>query len=298
MRSGKAVVALCLIALCVITGWGYFKHSAGVTPSSHQLAKQQSNIALTKFTSPKPSVDIPRLQSQLTKVSSVRGSHVDRPIITGSTDKLVLSTAITYYFDYFYSVHSQFSKAELLALFTADVQQQYPENYQAELIRLFRQFIAFKQSFAQALDTMSEHDVSFIMSHPNNFQALKRGIQQQHFSDDEIDALFTQQQRQLEKVSAAKSKQLKYQQYKHDIKNTGSSTAYSGATGQRLESLRLQRATWQQRLNNYASQRNDIKHNESLDDVGKEQAIHYLLNSLFEPLEAKRVMALERGNML
>ncbi len=244
----------------------------------------------------KPAIQI--LQDKLTTTSSVRGSQPDRPIVTNPNGTLTLSPAIIHYFDYFFSVRAQFSRSELITLLTADVMQHYPKSFQAELIRLFQQFLSYKADFALALETMSDYDVNYLFSHPNNFHTLKLDIQQNFFSAEEIDALFTAQFSQLSEPSQATIKDNHYQAYNKEMAETGTSSIYDDATQQRFKALQQQRHVWTERLNEYAKQRDEITANRSLDAAGKQQAIQLLLNSIFKPLEIKRVTALERGGVL
>ncbi len=239
-----------------------------------------------------------KLEKQLTHASSARGSEADRPIVTSPNGKLTLSPAITRYFEYFFTLRSEFSQAEIVKLFQSDVKQYYPEAFHSELMRLFQAFLNYKALFAKTLDEITEHDMDYLWSHAGNFHALKKESQKVYFTEPEIDGLFGAIDQQLSQPSQASLRQHRYEQYLSAKAQGLDAGMYDTETQNRLQTLEGKRSEWQERLETYAMSRDEILSSIDLDDYGKNQAVRALLDRSFNKKETMRVMALERGGMI
>lgn len=239
-----------------------------------------------------------KLEKKLTHTSSARGSEADRPIITNPNGKLSLSPAITRYFEYFFTLHSEFSQVEIVKLFRSDVKQYYPEAFHSELIRLFQAFLNYKALFAKTLDEITEHDMDYLWSHAGNFHALKKESQKVYFTEPEIEALFRAFDQQLSQPSQARLRQNRYEEHLAAKAQGLNNGMYDTETQNRLQALEGKRSEWKERLEIYAISRDEILSSIDLDDYGKKEAVSALLNRSFNKKETMRVMALERGGLI
>ena len=302
-------IALCLLmAFCF---WQYkeLSHSQTASPKVSELAlistqtstkRHAANLA-PKVKSKGPAaglIDQARLQQlhQQLQQSSSRGAAFDRPLVLNEHQDFSPTAALVFYFNYFYSLRSEFSEPDLLLLFNADVHAQYPKHYWQPMLDLFMRFLSYKDASANWVNALSEHDAFYFQQQPSAYHEQLQALQLQYFSSKEQAALFTQHETIMLQSSHAHKSDAQYQRYQE--RPELATEIYGEQAAARLEQNQEKRRLWRVKLSNYRLQRDALLSNRSIDDLSKQQALQQLLDDNFDNREQRRVRALERAGAL
>ncbi|NRA43093.1 MAG: hypothetical protein HRU21_12415, partial [Pseudomonadales bacterium] len=228
--------------------------------------------------------------------SSVRGSIPDRPILRNPGAAFQAAPAWTLYFNYLYSLRSEFNEAELIAILRFDVAKHYPAHFVQPVADLFQRFLRYKKQLAVEYDALSEQDVDYFMLQPSAYGEFKATLQQAHFSSEEQQQLFQAHEVSMQQLPRAQFAFETYQQFLTD--NSRATELYGSEAAIRLEQLKRNRQRWDQRLREYAQIKDSLLSNQEIDEISRLQQLSSLLADNFSPLEQKRVQALEAAGYL
>ena len=226
--------------------------------------------------------------------SSLAGSQVDRvQLVTDENGELVLVPGILVYFDYFLSLRGEMAFERIQQIVWDDIHANFSPAIAARLYRLFERYLAYSDAVDAYLAGLTHQQV---MAEGITGQQVEQQFQPQFFSDEEIDKLFAGYRKMLDYTPKAAQFRDRMQQYN----NTPPAYRFAMATelfgaeaAGRLQALEQQRARWQQRLDDYARQKQQIIASVDLDSSGKQQAVDELLQRSFNARERIRVNSWE-----
>ncbi len=305
---------LLFLMACAFLSMGFFlldlfsnENTAQLNPAKRQSNSQvvvgedvfEAKVEIKSEIAEKGLADqMSQLQRRLEAESSSRGANVDRPVITDPEGEFSLSPVLIRYFDYFWSLKSEFSHQQLLALFYQDLESNFPPKFHPLIEDLFLRYLQFKQAFAEHLSELSEQDVAFYQLSASGFHEIKRDTLMEYFSLEEIELMFDAQQAALSEPSSAHDFQGQYQSYQEDKSRSKAIELYGEAAADRLNALENKRELWREKLADYALLRDAIVASQGLSERDKQAQIESLKRRLFSSTEQLRVNALERGGSL
>lgn len=257
-------------------------------PEHLQHSKRYSNTAPQTLAADINATDLAKQQT------SLRGTQVDRAIVTQKDGVIVLSPGILIYFDYFLSLEGEVSHHDLKQMAYKDIQTHYPPEIAKELQDLFRRYTDYLAAVSVRLDDLSYFDVLWQRLTPEKVEQELQGL---FFSHEEIESLFTAYRQMLEYESEASQFSTRYAQYR-EIQAEQPSHSQAAATelfgseaAARLQQLQQERAQWQQRLAHFQQEKQQLL-SSGLSQTDQAQAIQALLEAEFTASEQIRVKAL------
>jgi lipase chaperone LimK len=261
---------------------------------------------------------------------SLSGTEVE-PLSLGRDEQgWVLSPQLRYYFEYFIQLQGELDLEAIKQLLKSDLNQQHPAKQADYLFELFERYLDYLSTVDQQL--LSEHDLSEAnadaadpdidsndtensntasQQHLDELNRLalselkeqQREIQLRYFNERERTALFDDDYLDaFDDTQTLQSKVKQYQQVKNSLDpvqlNEARIELFGLQASERLSQLDQQRSRWQERLERYVCEKQQLQDIEGLSNQDRRLQLGLLLNRHFSASEARRVQALERNQLI
>ena len=325
----KALVYLPLLAAALLLGWQLTRSTPPApAPTQAELAPEPATqpppVSLLRESAPSA--------ASTPQANSLRGTEVDGRLQTDADGNLLISDQLRHLFDYYLSTTGEQNHAQIVAQIQALIRDSLDEPARSQALDLFQRYLDYQralveleQDFPAAADIDSlwarqdaverlradlfspaEHQAFFAAEESYNRFTLERLsiLHNPNLSDEEkaqdIEAL----RESLPEAMQA----LLVPQIHQDLRQQTQALRAAGASESavrdlrmemvgpeataRLEALDVQRAQWQQRLDDFVRERDAILSQPGLADSDRNSAIQALLDARFDSTEQLRVSAL------
>ncbi|HDZ55627.1 MAG TPA: lipase secretion chaperone [Pseudomonas xinjiangensis] len=328
----KALVYIPFLASTLLLGWylispdGVTPQAESLVRAPAAPADAQVSPLPTRSTVSAPSAAV------TAEPPSLRGTDIDGTLETDTQGNLVITGQIRNLFDYFFSTVGEVSFGEAAHRIRAYLATRLPEPALAQAEALLQNYIDYKAAVAELENEFPViADLDAIQRREEAVQRLRASLfsREAHaafFASEEVYNSFTMERMailrdetlaedeksrliealrqelpddmqdllvpQLHQTLSAQTAALQAEGAgPGEVRRLRMSLVGPEATG-RLESLDHQRQQWQQRLDNFASERRAILDYPGLADSDKQAAIRDLMSQHFEPNEQTRVASL------
>ena len=258
--------------------------------------------------------------------SSQRGTEVDGGITLSASGELLLNLGLRRLIEHFLSLTGEFSESDIRHLLALHAQAQHGDAVMQQVLDAFDRYLGMRSALSQMPETENlatrfaairairqqwfgeASDAMFGDEHAQVSQTLERRA---IASDPDLTTSEREQlladfdaTRPAENVAAeriALGAQLAEEQTQQldainasaDARFTERSALWGDEAAQRLAALDQSRLQWDQRLSDYASQRDRIRADPRLNAAAREAALDALLTSRFSGNERVRIESLE-----
>ncbi len=258
--------------------------------------------------------------------SSQRGTEVDGGISLSASGELLLTLGLRRLIEHFLSLTGEFSESDIRHLLALHVRAQHGDAVMQQVLEAFDRYLGMRSALSQMPETENlaarfaairairqqwfgeASDAMFGDEHAQVSETLARMA---IASDPDLTTAERQQlladfdaTRPAENVAAERialgaqlaeeqTQQLEAINASPDARYTERSALWGDEAAQRLAALDQSRLQWDQRLSDYASQRDRIRADPRLDATARQAALDALLVSRFSGNERVRIESLE-----
>lgn len=260
--------------------------------------------------------------------SSLRGSSIDGEIAFDERGRLRMTPDLRRRFEYYLALLGEFSVGDLKLLLLEDVREAHGNAAMAAVQAAFERYLGLRQAstgIAPGLDLEQRHaalqalrrqwfgadaDTMFAdeLAHDSyTLERLRLARLPQPQADEAQAALRSMRAASINAaedlarsalLAEEQTRQFETLQLDASTRSAEREALWGAQAAARLEALDRERAAWEQRLRDYAIQRDRVSANRSLDPSARERALRELINTRFEGPERVRVLSLQDAGLL
>lgn len=323
----KALVYLPLLAAALLLGWQLTRPDAPDTPTVAGTAPSNEQTAPASLLhSPQPT------SSTVPQAASLRGTEVDGRLQTDADGNLLISDQLRHLFDYYLSTAGEQQHEQIVAQVQALIRDSLDDPARSQALDLFQRYLDYQRALVELeQDFPAAADIDSLWARQDAVERLRADLfnpaeHQAFFAAEESYNRFTLERLSIlhnPALSEAEKAQdiealreslpeamqaLLVPQIHQDLRQQTQALREAGAdpaavrelrmdmvgpeATARLEALDVQRAQWQQRLDDYRRERDAILSQSGLADSDRERAVQALLDARFDRTEQLRVSAL------
>jgi len=260
--------------------------------------------------------------------SSLRGSSIDGEITFDEHRRLQMTPDLRRRFEHYLALLGEFSVADLKLLLLEDVREAHGDAATASVQAAFERYLGLRQAstgMASGLDIEQRHaalqalrrqwfgddaDTLFadeIAHDAYTLERLRLAQLPQPLAEQAQDALRALRPASVNAaedlahsalLAEEQTRQFQALQLDASTRSAEREALWGAEAATRLEALDRERAAWEQRLRDYAVQRDRVSADRSLDPSARERALRELINTRFEGPERVRVLSLQDAGLL
>ena len=327
----KALVYLPLLAAALLLGWQLSQpaQEPEIEAADSQLAP---NPTPRSDDPPAGLLRSAPVASPAAVAPSLRGTDIDGRLQANPDGSLLISDQLRHLFDYYLSTAGEQNHAQIVAQVQAHIRDSLDEPARSQALDLFQRYLDYQRALVELeQDFPAAADIDSLWARQDAVERLRADLfspaeHQAFFAAEESYNRFTLERLSIlhnPALSEAEKAQdiealreslpeamqaLLVPQIHQDLRQQTQALREAGAdpaavrelrmdmvgpeATARLEALDVQRAQWQQRLDDYRRERDAILSQSGLADSDRERAVQALLDARFDRTEQLRVSAL------